>query len=635
MAGSITSDLTVISLADSTTGWSGTSGALDTEVYKQAATIGSDGAYAYQTGKNTLASCTFTPATNINMTANYTTPHIYFTMRCDVFPFCEALNTGATNSGLMLRVTDGAGNYTQWHLEGSDTWDGSWRNFVLDLTNTANIHTTSGTLSLSDVDIITWYTDNSNSGTIRIIDNTWLDSVRYGDGLQAESATTEAFDFTDIALDDILTANYYGVIQDTEGVLFCQGGVILGDAVGSATCNFVSSGETVYFKDQLVSSSHYLLTAVASATATTDIDITSLVCKTVGGTGAEVTISDADLNSVSIVSSSFIDMGAITLTYASGVYKTTGFSGCGIILLASGVTFTGCSVDNCGQLTHAGATLNDTIVTGYGGTANTSAMLYDVAVDPDGEMDAMQFTMGTTLTHAIEFGTNVPSTMTIRDIDFVGYNASNNVNDSTFHFKDTAGTITLNIVGGSGNVSYRTDGATIVIVQDPVTTSVHAQTVDQADVGSARVLLKASDGTGPLPFEDVVVIAQTGGTATVTHTAHGFATNHYVVIKGAIPEGYNKVAQVTVLTSSTYTYAVDSGLSSPATGTPVATGAIVYGLTDVNGDISDSRTLATDQPVVGWCRKSTSSPFYKSAPLGGVVSSSLGASFTAIMISDE
>ena len=188
----VTQDLIDISLADAVTGWSGTSGQLDTEVYKQAVTIGSDGAYTYQTGKNSIETCTFTPAANINMTANYTNPHLYWTMRCDVFPFCEDLNTGATNSGLMIRVTDGSGNYVQWHVAGADTWDGSWRTFVLDLTNTANVHSTSGTLSLADVDIISFITDNSNSGNIRIIDNTWVDAVRYGDGIQAESTTTEA-----------------------------------------------------------------------------------------------------------------------------------------------------------------------------------------------------------------------------------------------------------------------------------------------------------------------------------------------------------------------------------------------------------------------------------------------------------
>lgn len=639
MAGSITKDLIDVSLTTTTntnlTDWVAASEAIDTEVYKQASSIGTDGSYNYQTGKNTLATAIFTPPTNINMTANYTTPHLYWSIRCDVMTFCEALNTSTTNSGHMVRVTDGAGNWTQWHVSGSDVWDGGWKTFVLDLTNTADVHTSSGTLSLADVDIITFYTDNSNSGNIRVIDNTWIDAVRYGDGLQAESTTTEAFSFSDIALDDGLVANYYGIQQEVDGVLFTQGGLTLGDATASATCNFVSLNETVYFRDQLVSSSHYILTAVASATATTDIDIAGMVCKTVGASGGELTFADADLTSVVIAGSTFIDMGTVTLTYTSCDITGTKFTGCGTIALASGVIFTGCEVDGCGILTHAGADTSGTKVKGFEGTANTSGMIYDVAVDPDGEMDGMEFSQGTALTHAIEFGTNVPATMTLRDCIFTGYSATQDVNNSTFHFKDTAGTITLNIIGGSGNVGYRTDGATIVIVQDPVTTKVTAQTVDQTKVQNARVYLRASDALGPLPYQVAVSITQTAGTATVTHTAHGFATNQYVSINGADQEEYNKVAQVTVTNANTYTYAVDSGATSPATGSPLATGVLVSGLTDVNGEVSDSRTLSSDQNVSGWVRKSTSSPFYKSAPLGGTVSSTAGANFTAIMILDE
>ena len=222
MAGVVTKDLIDISTADAATGWVGTSGQTDTEAFKQGT-----GAWTYQTPKNGIGNGNFTPAANINMTANYTIPHLYWTMRCDVFPFCEAVNTGATNSGLMVKVSDGSGNFVQWHIAGSSgtagdqkIWDGSWRNFILDLTNTTDIHSSSGTLSLADVALIEWITDNSNSGTIRIIDNTWLDAVRYGDGLISNSLTTEAFSFQDIADDDFLTTNYYGVIQEKDGVLF-------------------------------------------------------------------------------------------------------------------------------------------------------------------------------------------------------------------------------------------------------------------------------------------------------------------------------------------------------------------------------------------------------------------------------
>jgi hypothetical protein len=205
----------------SLTEWVGTSEAIDDEIYKQLNGTGS-GTYNYQTGKNTFSSAVYTAPSAINMTSSYSNPHLYWSMRCDVFPFCESLNTGSTNSGLMVRVQSSASNWKQWHIAGKDTWDGGWRNFVLDLQNSANLHSTSGTLNLAGVTGITFYTDNSNSGTIRVIDNTWIDVVRYGAGLQAESTTTESFDFGDIASDDASPTKYYGILQNVDGVFFTE-----------------------------------------------------------------------------------------------------------------------------------------------------------------------------------------------------------------------------------------------------------------------------------------------------------------------------------------------------------------------------------------------------------------------------
>lgn len=449
--------LLLISDADSTTGWVGTSGGLDIEVYKQGS-----GAYTYQTGKNSIETATFTPATNINMTANYTTPHLYWTMRCDVFPFCELLNTGSTNSGLMLRVTDGSGNYTQWHVAGSDTWDGGWRNFVLDLTNTANIHSTSGTLSLADVDIISFITDNSNSGNIRIIDNTWVDSVRYGEGLEATSTTTEAVSFQDIADSDVLTTNYYGVIQETDGVLFCQGSLVLGENTDTYDTNFVSTNETVYFKDRIVDLDHYYIQGIGTtgATTSTDINITGLVTKTVGSSGAEIDFSDTNINSLVLDSCTFIDMGAIDIHLGSvasstfngcGVFSTTGsttgvtitnttFNTCDVIYPDTGTTFSNCTFTN--------STATSTIIT------DTLATITDCTFESDGS------------NHGVEITT--PGTYTFSGNTFSGYETG--VSGSTGNemiYNNSGGLVTINVVNGT-TVSYRNGTSATTVVNNNV-----------------------------------------------------------------------------------------------------------------------------------------------------------------------
>lgn len=71
-------------------------------------------------------------------------------------------------------------------------------------------------------------------------------------------------------------------------------------------------------------------------------------------------------------------------------------------------------------------------------------------------------------------------------------------------------------------------------------------------------------GTG-----SITSLTSTGTTATaVTSTAHNLATGDYVEILGASPDAYNQAgAAVTVVDSTTFTFTVASGLSSPATGT--------------------------------------------------------------------
>lgn len=68
--------------------------------------------------------------------------------------------------------------------------------------------------------------------------------------------------------------------------------------------------------------------------------------------------------------------------------------------------------------------------------------------------------------------------------------------------------------------------------------------------------------------QSVTNLQQTAGTATATVTAHGYSPGDAAYIDGASPAGYGgTITILTVPTADTFTYAVDSGLASPATGT--------------------------------------------------------------------
>jgi hypothetical protein len=148
------------------------------------------------------------------------------------------------------------------------------------------------------------------------------------------------------------------------------------------------------------------------------------------------------------------------------------------------------------------------------------------------------------------------------------------------------------------------------------------------------VLVKASSGTGPFPYQASVTISNSGTTATVTHTGHGLSSNDKVLIEGASLLVNNGIHQITKINDNSYSYTMSSSPGSSPTGTITATFVALYGVTS-GGAVSTSRVYSSDQPVTGWARKATGSPFYKPGPIVGPVDSTDGLNATAVMIVDE
>lgn len=202
----------------------------------------------------------------------------------------------------------------------------------------------------------------------------------------------------------------------------------------------------------------------------------------------------------------------------------------------------------------------------------------------------------------------------------------------------SAGVVTIYVTDGSnlGASDYiNTGGGSTTIISGATSITVTAVREDGTPVENARVLLKASDGTGPFPFEESVTITRSGTTATVSHTGHGMDDNDFVVIDGADQPEYDGVKQITYVDANSYSFTVSGSPASPATGTIISTFAALYGLTDVNGEITTSRVYGSNQPVIGWARKSTSSPYLKEGILTGTINSTSGYSNNAVMVSDE
>jgi len=148
-------------------------------------------------------------------------------------------------------------------------------------------------------------------------------------------------------------------------------------------------------------------------------------------------------------------------------------------------------------------------------------------------------------------------------------------------------------------------------------------------------LVWASDNSNKF-YDASVTITGSGTTATVSHTAHGLSSGDYVIISGVTnDDDYNGVYQITKINDNSYTYTADSTLTSPATGTITAKWAIISGATDANGYIEDVRSFSLPQPIQGWVRKTSASPYFQQGVISGTINTANGFSVTVQLVSDE
>ena len=500
--------------------------------------------------------------------------------------------------------------YKKYYVAGNDTYQkGGWRCTPIDPTSTSSLDR--GSPGSPDYDTFGVAFDVPATGPSKGFPFK-ADMIRHGRQVEVtagEVANPASWDtFADYADAD---ARRWGILQGTDTGASLQGIAVWGTATTAVYSR--DSNKTIVLDDTL---------------GFTVTDFTQILFSHAS--------NDIEWDNIGLVALGTLNRGIIDVTADGAVaWKNSVFQGIDTTTMLASSVFDGSTWIGTNEVDSGGGSLLGASILAPTVAADSYGLLWNVAADPDGELDGMVFSMGANSHHAIEFGTSVPTSMTLRDIDFTGFGAADDANDSTFNFLDTAGTITLNLVGCTGNVSVKAPvGLTVIVVNDPVTVTVKAVTVAGVGIQDARVHLEAVDGY--LPVADVVTIVNSGTTATVTHTAHGLVTGDKVVIRAASLDANNGVFSITVTGVNTYTYTMASTPGSSPTGTITSTFVILYGLTDVNGEISTGRVFSADQPMTGRCRKSSAGddPLYKNTVLTGTVDSTAGATFVGVMIED-
>ena len=593
MAVLITPNMTEIHDCDSTTGWSGGS---------TNAPDALEGSYclAAQVKNTTSSIYLYTLSSAVDLTGKFIVMSMKVNGVADVI----------ANGGYRIIIEDSSSNQSVWYVGGRDTHPGGWGYFAIDPSTTPQ----SGSADYTDVLKIgvQFKTLTSVVGTA---DNCFWDICHYGTGLTITSAASESGGSGNggaVGWDDIFnydTGNnphYYGIVQKINGVYFFRGKLIFGDD-SSLSIDFDDTALVGVLPDSKMTDAVTGIDILGNATGSSNVVMSNSV---IFSTLRKFTIDagDTDIDSFDLPSTTIQGADDSDLTMAE--------------LIAT-------AFDSCDELTVGAAVFTDGVIRN---SPDTEALVYPTTDN----LERISFIPSGT-GHAIII--NSTGSYYFDGHTFDGYASVDGSTGNECVYNNSGGAVTIYVQnGGDTPTIHNGSGASTTVIVNPVTLSVTVKDiVSGTELENARVLVYVTNGTN-FPYKDSVSITGSGYTATVTHTAHGLDTGDYVIIEGVTnDDDYNGCYQITKINDNSYSYTATETLdSSPATGTITATFAYIYGLTDSNGEISDSRSISADQAVAGWARKADGSPyFYVEGSISATVDKDSGVSIIIQLVRDE
>ncbi|PIR79959.1 MAG: hypothetical protein COU25_02605 [Candidatus Levybacteria bacterium CG10_big_fil_rev_8_21_14_0_10_35_13] len=229
---------------------------------------------------------------------------------------------GKVSGGIRIFMGTTATDYDEWYVDGSDTYLGGWKCFVMDI-NTPSNHTNGTGVTKTSVqyfglgfNCLSGFTGNNKT--------LFVDAARVGSGLMITGgSSSDTGKFSEIYADDTSSSNQYGIIRRDAGAYIVQGELVFGDTAAATSYYFSDNNATVIFDDKQVSSTLYKIKPVAHASATTSqFQLGDKVGTGTSSIGTKaVTISAA---SISTTGSFTYSASAKTITRSTGSFITDG-----------------------------------------------------------------------------------------------------------------------------------------------------------------------------------------------------------------------------------------------------------------------------------------------------------------------
>lgn len=256
MALTITTDLTVITTAETVTGWTtygaGGAGALaiEPDFFAQGSNCISRGVSGAATNKG--MSFDIGAGTTLNFTTTHAGKLVYVWMRCNTPTLADTRVAGGVRIVIGSGATapaDAAGVWSAWYVDGSETiaTEQGWKCYVIDPTLPPSTTFGGGV----DLTAARWFGGVMRSVATAKGQNFGVDQISYGLGeLRCRGTnTTEGAGFAEMNTADYGTpANRYGIISERGGIFYVQGKLVLGDGVSTNSTDFTSQDELVVWE---------------------------------------------------------------------------------------------------------------------------------------------------------------------------------------------------------------------------------------------------------------------------------------------------------------------------------------------------------------------------------------------------
>jgi len=469
----------------------------------------------------------FDRVTPINFTDTYPGQFLYIWLNISA--------KGAFKVGHSFAFRLGVSNSTDYRdfriadKNDSNGWSGGWKLFVLDPTKTGSVADT-GSYNVNAIRYIGTFIDTDVS--VRA-DSIWFSQMAVAKGIRITGTSTSGWADA-VAYCTDYTNRAWGVLQEREGIYFVYGGLWIGTTAttGSLNTSFVTAGRVLQFgMSEYYNVSSQWVTSYPD-TANTIVVQDSSSYSTIFQDGVIVGL-DAGRSGSQFIGdpNSTISMTLYTGNHASSVTKLYGstlkdikgtivlgnntanqyfsctFQGCGVMTLGTSSVQNTLFVSQLGLITYGGGVLKNC---SFISSTVSPALSWNQNIDTDGKLDGTAFSSSGT-GHAIEFGSNTPSSLTFNNMAFTGYGSDETTDAAIYNNSGKAIAITL---VGTTQPTVRNGGGASTTFPSSVPITVTVVDKNNTAIQLAQVAVYKSSDSSELMNEDTL----STGIATENYT---------------------------------------------------------------------------------------------------------------------